>query len=130
VSVPVPDPTPAPSATGDAPPPRAAEAPAAAAPEADPAAGAETDPASAGFDAESEPVTARNPFRVALIVLGIVLVAVAAGLVWQLAQPSTSTSDPNAYIGPQIAYQIAPPLALGGLVSIIAAIAVGVARRR
>lgn len=97
----------------------------------DPIGAAPTGPAEEpGTEAEVEPAAGpvRNPYRIALVMLGAVLVLAGAGMLWQLAQPITSAS-PTEYVIPQLEGMVAPWIALSGLLAIIAAIALGAFRR-
>jgi hypothetical protein len=88
---------------------------------------ADADPA---MEAEDDP-PARNPFRIALVALGIALVVIAAGLFWQMTQDqSGAVQSPDQVALQQLAYTFAPTLLLVGIIALIAAIALGVLRRR
>ncbi|MGN6326984.1 hypothetical protein [Pseudolysinimonas sp.] len=80
-------------------------------------------------DSEEEAPGRRNPYRIALVALGAVLTLGSGGLMWQLAQPMTDFA-PTAYVIPQFEAMVAPWTALAGLLTIIAAVALGVFRRR
>jgi hypothetical protein len=88
----------------------------------------EVDPAP---EAEWDP-PARNPFRIALVVLGIALVVSSAGLFWQMAQDHSSASvqSPADIAIQQLGYTFAPTLLLVGIIALVVAIALGVLRRR
>jgi H+/Cl- antiporter ClcA len=78
-----------------------------------------------------EPERRRNPFRIALVVLGIALIAVAAALFWQTAEPRDGSGDTPATVAIQgLGYTFGPTLLLVGIVAIIVAIALGTVRRR
>ena len=70
----------------------------------------------------------RNPFRIALVVLGGVLIVAAAGMLWQLTRP-ISSADQTAFVGPQVEGEVAPWILLAGILCMITAIAVGAVRR-
>jgi len=72
---------------------------------------------------------ARNPYRVALVAVGVVLAVGAGGMLWQIAQPM-SAYTPSDYVLPQLETMVAPWVAFAGLLAIIAAVALGAFRRR
>jgi hypothetical protein len=112
-------------------PPEPARTPAPAAPvEPAPTAAAADFPAAAPDDeAEPEP-TGRNPFRIALFLLGAVLIIAAASLLWQQLQTVSSSQGPADVVFQQVIYIFGPMLMLAGIVSIVVAVATLAVRRR
>ena len=86
-------------------------------------------PAEEPAEPEPESAPARNPYRIALVVLGVVLTAAGGGMLWHLAQPTSFTNSSDAVL-PQLEFTTAPWIALAGLLAIVAAIALGAFRRR
>ncbi|GAA2075131.1 hypothetical protein GCM10009840_06230 [Pseudolysinimonas kribbensis] len=66
-----------------------------------------------------------NPFRIALAVTGVALLAVGGWLTWVMVQGQQNMSTPDGAVFGQLPYLLMPPVVLAGLVAVIAAIAVG-----
>jgi hypothetical protein len=111
--------------------------PAAPAERTEPPAAARTEPAAA--PAEPEPAmpddeawieaSRRNPFRIALAVTGVALLAIGGWLAWVMVQDAQNSSTPMDPVLSQLPFLLTPSVVLAGLVAIIAAIAVGGRRR-
>jgi hypothetical protein len=95
------------------------------APVEEPAPAESTDPTPVHGDEDLEPPR-RNPFRIALAVLGVVLLA-ATG--WLIQQSTSATSEPGLSALVQFAQVMTPVLGFAGFAAVIVAIAIGAVRR-
>ena len=76
-------------------------------------------------DDEAWSAPRRNPFRIALVVLGVALLAAGGGMTWFLALGQSQGSTPWATMLAQLPYELMPTAVLAGIAAIIAAIAIG-----
>jgi hypothetical protein len=78
--------------------------------------------------AEPAPIPGRNPFRIALAIVGVVMLGVAGAFIQQ-SVTSQSTIDPGRIAFLQAAQMLIPVLGLAGFAAVVVAIGLGAMRR-